>query len=128
MWIEPVYDRSLDDITNRTPKAYLNVSDLNRIEENTKHLAIAVNSNVSFITWTHDTLPTLAQMDRILNNMNLIKARWDIGLQLPEEPINTYEKVNAIERFLEQTYVDWRNENDRYIRCGEGYCGDYDII
>lgn len=129
MWIAPIYDRTSYDVQQRTEKGYLNIEDLNRIEGNIQFLAETVGASVSTITWTHDTLPTINQFDRILNNITSIKNSWSIIVDdNPQEPINTYEKVNTIEKILFDIYKNWHEATDALMRCGGGYCGNYDIL
>lgn len=130
MWITPIFDRTQDDIDNKTPKGYLNVNDLNRIESNVQELGNIVGADVSTIVWTHDTLPTRAQFDRILNNLTLIKQKWigAITLDVPEQPINIFEKVNSIERILYDVYNHHHSWEDSIPRCGEGYANSTDIL
>lgn len=130
MWIQPIYDRTQEDVDNKTSKGYLNIEDLNRIEGNVQELGNLLGLELSTIVWTHDTLPTKAQFDRILDNLTSIKERWvgAITIDNPVQPINIFDKVNVIERILYDVYKNYIEWNDSLIHCGEGYTNNADIL
>lgn len=102
MWQKPIYDRTYDDIVNKTKKGYLNYTDLNRIEENIAHLAELMGVNVITKKWSIYSLPTSTDFSRIVNNITKIeeKITFTTYQKLPENPVNTYNKVNLIELLI----------------------------
>ena len=128
-WIQPIFYSTQSDIDNKTSKGYLNIEDLNRIENNIQYLGGLVGADVTTILWTHDTLPTKAQFDRILDDLTNIKNKWwSVTEDNPSQPINVFEKVNTIEKILFDTYKNYIEWNHAILRCGEGYANNYDII
>lgn len=125
MWITPITDRTQLDVFNKTSKGYLNISDLNRIEENIKTLSIILHIELNTQTWDYETLITKTRMQNILNNIDAIKNAWQIkGIEdTPSLPINNIDKVNTIEKILLNIYESKRANEKTYIYCGYGYCG-----
>ena len=125
MWITPITDRTQSDVYNKTPKGYLNISDLNRIEGNIKVLSDILHLGLTVQTWSYDTLVTKTRMQNILNNINAIKNAWQAaGVDdTPALPINNIDKVNTIEKILLDTYKSRIANEKAYIYCGYGYCG-----
>lgn len=125
MWITPITDRTQLDVFNKTSKGYLNISDLNRIEENIKTLSIILHIELNTQTWDYETLITKTRMQNILNNIDAIKNAWQIkGIEdTPSLPINNIDKVNTIEKILLNIYESKRANEKAYIYCGYGYCG-----
>lgn len=129
MWIEPIYDRKQSDITRRTSKGYLAIEDLNRIENNIAHIANMFGMSGWFQqkTWTHADLPTQKEMQRIISGVSLLCFVWEVPNlpTRPKEPINTWQKVNDIEKILDIIYWNKSISDDLALRTGaEGYSDD----
>lgn len=92
-WSDPVTDRTSNDIKNAIKntnkkktnpaidfeytKAYLNYTDLNRIEGNTAYLASKVSSSGNYkISWTMKDIPLVADRTRILLNMSNVRTAF----------------------------------------------------
>jgi len=79
-WIDPVTDRSIQDVKNKESKAYLNVKDLNRIESNTVYLNRVLEKYLfdvdyhSKIDWKRSDVPTMYSIKRIFKNVENIVA------------------------------------------------------
>ena len=127
MWITPIYDRTVEDIEYKTPKAYLNVADLNRIENNIKYLADTFSVQIETKEWGIMDIPLSFDFERIEENIEKIKAKigkayWN----LPALPINTFEKVNDIEHLLKVIHDDEEKIVSSRIYTNESnYAGDY---
>lgn len=125
--MEFVYDRSAQDVLNRTKKGVLNAEDLNRIESNTEIIAGHIAVPVSGRKWSVGGLPRESDYQRIRGNTERIRAGYAVRSdtpETPERPLNTFEKWNAIEQILydvNDIYV--RTENARTY-CGEIYAGE----
>lgn len=128
MWRDPIYDRTQADVDNRTAKAYLNIGDLNRIEENIQYLSDIFTAGATGKAWNYESLPTVEEFERILENIDKLKAKWPVPEieATPTNPINTFEKVNMIERLINEIYTNYRQymTSDQIIYCGEIYAGD----
>jgi hypothetical protein len=81
-WTTPVTDRTSSDIDNKTPKAYINASDLNRIEGNIKWLAenlpvLLDRIQTPTVTdWDESSVPTTGDIWRICDNITGIMDNY----------------------------------------------------
>jgi hypothetical protein len=80
-YITPIYDRTADDVTNKTAKAFFNVADWQRVYNNqqvTKALLdFLLSINIPFNTLTAPsmtTIPTVAELNALLENIEQIRA------------------------------------------------------
>lgn len=126
-WIAPITDRNISDIKNaiknsnrkkQNPaidfeftKAYLNYTDLNRIESNTKYLSKELNEAVTAkLDWVIKEIPLISDRIRILQNMNDIRSKFLEAYPEIEEletvpiKLNTYADFNQLERVQLQIY------------------------
>lgn len=105
-----IYDRTENDVKNKTNKGYHNISDLNRVEEWCGYLADLLNSynykiNITTKTnWKLTDTRTVAQLERIRKNIALIRSTYsniprDITVPSNLSPINI-TKANDIEKIL----------------------------
>lgn len=76
-----VYDRSLDDLTNKTAKAYFNVVDWIRIHNNAEFINILISfllkMDIAFdeeVAPTINTIPTADDLNRLIGNIERIRA------------------------------------------------------
>lgn len=127
-WRNPVFDRVQEDVDNALTqikqwreemtqgeipqvfelKGCLNVSDLIRIEENIEYIITLVNE-VLFPTygvirnnWSMEDIPTVEDVNRILNNIRTIRTNYYPPADAPAVPENmlTFTDINAIEKNL----------------------------
>lgn len=122
MWIQPVYDRTINDVQNKTSKGYLNYTDMNRIEGNIAWIGELMGVSVEIKTWTTLTVPTSADFTRIKDNIELLKehitfTKYDSS---PDNPINTYDKVNQIETLIDAIEGDFEIVLGANLYAGEG--------
>ncbi|MCH5210445.1 MAG: hypothetical protein J1F01_05710 [Oscillospiraceae bacterium] len=107
-----IFDRTEMDLINNTEKAYINASDLNRIENGMK--AIAENYEFSLTTKTDwkqaysnmpaNEFPLKTHMERIIRNLNTIidKCKYTPTVEVPTSFENmTIYKMNSIEYILD---------------------------
>lgn len=111
-WISPITDRQQEDIRLGTPKAFLNVSDFNRIEGNIRYLREALNASnypvgeQTHRTWTMTGVPNTGDIGRICENISMvakayfIPPRFERLAEIPEKTSLNYEDVNDMEEFL----------------------------
>lgn len=121
MWQTPIYDRTQSDIDNKTSKGYLNISDLNRIEGNIEYIAEIMGVSIQKKEWNILSLPTSADFDRIGNNIAILEDKivFTTYEDYPDNPINTFQKVNVIESLLMAIKGDYE-----LILGQTTYCGD----
>lgn len=125
-WIEPVYDRTQTDIDNKTPKGHYNVDDLNRIEENCTYLAEFFGITVSTHTWSRTDFPTPGEFERILANLNTLRAAYFVYQttpSTPQNPVNEYHKANDIEQILRDLYTLYEDNKRAVMYTGEPFAG-----
>ena len=145
LWIEAVTDRSQNDVyrvlellekgwKNFTDsekrewsagmKGSLNTSDLTRIQNNIQLLSdvLELNLTVSDVP----EIPTVTLFGEIRENTGKIRSAYcihSITPTVPEEPVNTFEKWNDIEKILSDVYEILLNNFHYY--CGtEIYAGE----
>lgn len=126
--MDAVTDRTQADIDNRTEKAFLNASDLNRIEGNCSILAgiLAVSGLTIKTNWTYSDSITPSQITRILENIAALRAAYFTYTTTPKTPdgILQWEKLNAAEQILFDLYsLHTDNVNAAYY-AGERYSGE----
>lgn len=141
-YIEPIYDRDENDITDKTSKAYFNISDWERINTNTdvvlafenfiQGLSIAV---VELTAPTITTIPLVTAINQLIENIETIRTNsglptleeieelkddWIAGIQhiAPD-----YENVNQWEKNLEFIYKYLKNAAEYVVYCGVGAVG-----
>lgn len=126
-WITPIFDRTQTDVDiaiqkitewiTATISGYshdvydlkgcLNVSDINRIEENIGYLAELLNDygyfpDVSVRTWENADIPTENDIKRIVHNVSELVESFRQHSDAPTIPssLMRYDDVNAIEKNL----------------------------
>lgn len=124
-WITPIYDRTPADVSKaklqvkkwieaiacgksvvvEDLKGYLNVSDLNRIENDMAFLAVQLGIALKTKTrWLISDLPTQADLNRIINNLKILMSLlFRINKPLPTT-ISDYSDLNTIEYYLNESY------------------------
>ena len=106
-------------------KGALNLSDIKRIENDCYILAQLLN--VSIVTHRENLprFPTGSYFKALLENVSTLRAvgyRYQTTPEVPEQPINTYQKVNDIEKILSDIYDVYNSNFVHYA--GEGlYAG-----
>lgn len=123
IFISPIFDRTNADvrfaiskitewITDKSLVRYdlkgcLNVDDLNRIEGNIEWLSEKLNQlyylqEVDIKSWSRSDMPTKADSDRIIQNVNILLSAYYKPSHSPSVPtdILTYTNVNDIEEII----------------------------
>lgn len=145
-WIEPVYDRSEEDV--RIAKAYnkgsaeseaaeykgaLNASDLNRIENNCEYLSDLLHScgYTSHVTvktdWVMTDFPTLAEFIRIRDNITELLSAYAQAQDMPDmrsDNRTDYIEINNMEFDLYRINEMIANMKAIYMYSGELYGGE----
>jgi hypothetical protein len=127
-WIVPVVDRTLRDVQDalaqiemwrtqvangQSPtvtelKGCLNVTDLNRIEANTRYISQFLRGygfqiNVTTkVDWTDECLPNVDDVNRIIDNIKEIRNKYYEPAGMPSLPqtMVSFSDINAIEQSL----------------------------
>lgn len=111
-----IFDRTQNDLEQKTPKSYYNYTDLNRIETWCEYLANLLNSYSYPVSitikknWNMSDLPNTTDMGRIRSNVNAIKTVFHAYTDVPKN-LNymTIEKANDIEKILSE--LDFLTKN-----------------
>lgn len=149
VWIEPVYDRTQEDVDrikemnqrgffNLSPneqtlwrtdmKGALNRSDLERIENDIQILSDTLELH---LTTYVDNIPELPNVSYFTNLKNNVKAIRDTGFVhndtpiTPNQPLNYFTKINDIEKILYD--IDHILESNFFYWCMDPtqlYAGD----
>lgn len=123
--MEFVYDRSAQDVLQRTKKGVLNAEDINRIESNTETIAGKIAVPVMVKSWPVGGLPRVSDYKRIRDNVERIRQGYGIRSDTPvtpEQPLNTYQKWNDIEKILFDVNDIYDGTMRTRIYCGEDVC------
>lgn len=154
-WLKAVFNRTSEDVlkvqsydtigykylTPEQQKEWLsglkgawNYKDVNRLESNTKFLADLYGvQGMSFKTdWSYKDVLSKDSVQRILDNINKLRDYFKVYESTPatpDIPINTYQKVNDLEKILYDMYFVFENESlaftrDDKIFGAELYSGD----
>lgn len=124
-WIEPVTNRTLDDVLARNELGVLNASDLNRIDGNMQELAKNLGVTIAPAkNWTNSSIPVVSDYERIINSTKAVRSALKVPEPMPEVPtmpLNSFDKYNAIEKIQLMLYTQYRILQDAKIFAGEGY-------
>ncbi len=124
-----IYDRTQEDIDNKVKKAFINASDLNRIDRNTELIGEYIGIPVSIKkNWTREGFPRQSDYSRIGENIQKIRdgyAVYDETPLVPKHPFNTFQKWNDIEKILHDVFFIYIFNYNNMEYCGDGYlCGE----
>ena len=123
-----IYDRTIQDVEQRNVKGYINATDLNRIEQNTRIIAEYIGISVSVNeNWEIGELPRANDYKRIRDTVQRIRDNYMVYTgtpEVPDQPLNDYKKWNAIERILHDVYVIYFGNISNVNYCGEIAAGE----
>jgi hypothetical protein len=123
-----IYDRTQEDIINKTEKAYMNLADLNRLETNVETLCTELSITFAKHTWIAGKKPKATDYQRIKAALDSIASSYPVLLLVPSRPFNTYQKWNDLEYMLYQTDKILNENINNQPYCGEFYCGEYGYL
>lgn len=141
-WISPVRNRTQADVeyaisqiksgnNSSEFKGCFNVTDINRIENNTRYIADRLNvlkytNTIETKSWDMYGLPNITEVTRLINNVLKIINAYYAPADAPGLPTTllTYEQVNDLEKilYLIKHLID--NEENEYRHCGTFNCGE----
>lgn len=126
--LEPlIYDRTQQDVTQRTQKGFYNVSDVQRINSYIEYLSDALGLNLSVEDVSLGQALTRAQMDDIISNINAIRAAWYVSHETPPTPIAVnwdWQKANDLEKILFSLNEFWQSVSIDKIYSGTFRAGN----
>lgn len=146
-WIEPIFDRIKGDVLKVQTydtigfkylsdeqksewmnglKGALNFKDLNRIENNMEFLANLYEiENMNFKTnWSYIDIPSRLDFQRIVDNLKVLVNRGKAlktTPKIPDLPLNSYQKINDLEKILYDLYWVYENESLAFARNDERF-------
>lgn len=138
LWI---FYRTVNDLLNETNLAYINYTDLNRIENRMKELTEQLNkykySNhiITKTNWKKQTstneltnIPLKTELIRIKNNLDILVDSYYIFTTTPPLP-NSLENLtiftaNNIEKILYDLHLLIKQMINSYKYCGTFNCGE----
>ena len=107
----------------------LNYSDLDRIERNLGILSTILN--IPLVSMERDTIPRIPYFRNLLINVKRVREsfyRFSTTPLVPDMPLNTYVKINDIEKILRDAYAVKIRNDQRFLYCGTELYGDNEII
>ena len=109
MYLEQlIYDRTEQDLTNNTSKAFIAYTDLNRIEGACAELAEILGVTIQTKTWVMSDWRTESDMARLRSNIQTLKDAYYTVPGTPTLPATiTYANItqaNNIEKILDDIY------------------------
>lgn len=141
-WMSPIHDRTKADVecaialikTGNNLSEYkgcFNVSDINRIENNSRYIADRLNvlkytNSIETKVWDMYGLPNVTEVTRLINNVHKIINAFYKPTNAPDLPATllTYEQVNALEKNLYMIKHLIDNEENEFRHCGTFNCGE----
>lgn len=100
----------------------------NRVEENQQTIADEITVTISTKTWQKNDIPRYSDYERILSNLTKIRAGYGLMSdtpQVPDRPLNTYQKWNEIEKILHDVHYVFAHSTADVHYCGaEVYTGE----
>jgi hypothetical protein len=146
-WIEPIYDRTAADITNRTSKAFFNILDWVRIYGNTQQIQAIVNVMLSLsIPITRltqpaiTTIPAVADINSLIDNIEQLRvaaclpvATGAVSLKSNYLAGNSadapdYIAVNTWEEDIQLIRECLHSAASQVVYCGMANCGQTHLI
>ena len=98
-----IFDRTQQDIINKTKKSYYNVDDLTRINDWIKLLSDYLGLGLVIETYSLGQIITLNNINLILDNIQTLKDNWYVANDTPYTPIANgynYKSANDVEKIL----------------------------
>ncbi len=109
-------------------KGCLNSSDLKRIENDIYVIAQLLRVDLQTNKDNLPEIPDGLYFQQMINNVEKLRQLKYLHSDTPEtpsQPLNTYQKINDIERILHDIYEVYNMNNSRFCYCGmEVYTGE----
>ena len=98
-----IFDRTQQDVLNKTKKSYYNVNDLTRINDWIKLLSDYLGLGLRTETYSLGQVITIDNINLILNNIATLRRSFYIAHDTPYTPIASgynFESANSVEKIL----------------------------
>ncbi len=108
-------------------KGCLNTQDLKRIENNISIIAGLLGMELYTNKDNLPEFPNTLYFGRMLSNVETLRESEFIYVetpQTPEAPLNTWQKVNDVEKILHDVYLVFTENKNSLYYCGELLSGD----
>lgn len=109
-------------------KGAFNLSDIRRNENNCRIIGGLVAATVDTKEWSYGDIPRAGDYERIRGNVRRIRESfltYSDTPEVPEQPLNTYQKWNDIEQILHDVYYIYVRLKNSYYYCDtEMYAGE----
>lgn len=130
--MDAIFDRTEQDIIEKTSKAYLNASDLNRIENNCVELAdlLGVTGLQIKTDWKRLDFPDTGELQRIIENVADLREAWHTYPDTPQIPegMRQWQQLNDLERILWDVYRLRVDNNNSVSYSGEFFAGERGLL
>lgn len=126
-----VTDRTAEDVQERNKKGVLNARDLNRIEKNSYTIgelaALVIEGKYN---WEVGEKPRSSDYQRIRQGVQRLRnyAHRNTTPEVPESPLNSYQKYNAIEQIQKDCFDIYVGNKKNIAYAGEFYAGEGGLI
>ena len=127
MWTTPITDRTAADVAARNAKGFCNYTDLQRLEDNSAHVAALLEVDITTKEWTRADFPSTSELARILQNLDTLRAAYYTKASTPdtpENPVNEWAKWNEVEQILADIYALYNANQEAVSYCGTAYAGE----
>lgn len=135
--LDLIYDRTAEDVRDRTAKGYYRHTDLNRVQAAVLYLRELYASMgydtapaPSFRTWAENDIPRWPQMDAYLRAVRSLDGMIPVpgAPALPQSPDRLdYAGANAIEDFLTRLDDSAERIAGAWFYCDEVFSGEVDM-
>lgn len=102
-----IFDRTAQDVSQRTEKGLYNVKDIQRINSYIQYISDELELNLTVTDIILGEKLTKSKMQSIIDNVNKIRSVWYVASDTPQTPLPVswnYQKANNIEKILQALY------------------------
>lgn len=133
-----IYDRTAQDVLNKTDKGYYNATDLNRVQSAMEYVADRFRTYGYAVTlqdgpvWDVTDIPTQAQLTVYLTNLTTLRAVLAVLSTTPQVPPDMdeliYTEANDIEKILADIDLLLTKTAAAFRHCGAAVCGGSGLL
>lgn len=123
-----IYDRTVQDIADKTAKAYYRASDINRVNAYIDYLSDELGLELETVDVEAGDILTKAKMQDIIDCVNELRDVWYVAEDTPPTPTVdgwNYAKANAIEQILQNMYEFMQGVKIDYVYAGAAVAGTH---
>ena len=129
-----IFDRTQNDVENKTKKGHYNSEDLNRVGAAMVYVRDRLKDNGydieidPYTAWAMSDIPSQSYMDYYLACVSTLRGAMALPIETPEAPSTaenlTYVAANNIEKIIELVDQMLTNSIAFVWYSGEVYCGE----